>query len=69
MNNHIFIGIIEGMSWIVIWPILYLFITFINHKRRSWKNNETKSALDILKERYAKGEIDKKTFDEIKKDI
>lgn len=44
---------------LIIWLALFLI------KRN--KNNET--ALDMLKKRYAKGEIKKKEFESIKKDI
>jgi putative membrane protein len=69
MNNQTFISILGGLSWLIIWPLIYLIITFINHLTHRWENKKDKTALDILKERYAKGEIDKIKFDEMRKDL
>ena len=67
---------IHGMGWgmslawilgivatiVLIWAIISGFST--NHN--SSTPHEKKSALDILKERYARGEIDKEEFEEKK---
>ena len=48
--------------WVFIWPIFLILI-------RKMRGKDKKSPLDVLKERYAKGEIDKAKFDEMKKDL
>ena len=59
-----------GIIWVLFWVILALVISRFTwgHRqcRRGWPE---KTALDILKERYAKGEIDKQEFEEKKKDL
>jgi len=61
-----------GMIWYWIVGILFLglVIWFI---ARSLNQNSgdrpSRSSLDILKDRYARGEIDKKEFEEIKHQI
>jgi putative membrane protein len=56
------IGIVVLIA--IIWPLAQRF-----NRNNSAGQSPGKSALDILKERYAKGEIDKQEFEERKKDL
>ena len=60
-------GLLMVLFWVlVIVGIVYLIRSFIGAERKGMKEE---SALDILKKRYARGEISKEEFEEKKKDI
>lgn len=58
-----------GFGWIfglfILVAIIWIVVKTMNRSSNT-HNSGGKSALDILKERYARGEIDKKEFDEHK---
>ena len=63
-----------GMGWwwiiglIIVIAVVWMIVKGMN-QNNSASQSPGKSALDILKERYAKGEIDKQEFEERKKDL
>ena len=59
-------------TWIILIIVVVIIIYFVLNRSRNVKpsDDSTKeSAVDILKKRYAKGEITKEDFDKLKRDI
>ncbi len=61
-----------GFGWIiglvVLIFIIWIIVRVVNNNKGTGRSDK-RSPVDILKERYARGEIDKKEFDERKKDL
>jgi len=71
---HRFGGMWMGLGMMWYWIIgLIILVAVVWLITRSFSQNRPdfpkKSALDILKERYARGEIDKEEFDKRKSDL
>ena len=60
-------GIVMILFWILVVVGIVVLVKYaISNTTRS---DQSRSALDILKKRYAKGEIDKDEFESKKKDL
>jgi putative membrane protein len=63
-----------GMGWgwiaglIILVALIWIIVRIVNQNYSS-KNSQIKSAIDILKERFARGEISKEEFTEGKKEL
>lgn len=61
-----------GFGWIIgliiLVAIIWMVVRNVN-RNSSISQSDNKSALDILKEQYVRGEIDKEEFNERKKDL
>lgn len=62
-------GMFMWLIWILVAGVIIYFI--FNRSKFSSKNDNsaTESPMDILKKRYARGEISKQQYDELKKDL
>jgi len=65
---HGYGGGMMWIFWILIIAALIWFVAFAPRRGGTSPGNE-KSALEILKERYAKGEIERDEFEQKKKDL
>ena len=70
-GNNMFGWGFGGIMMVIFWFAVIWFIVWAVRGTYGSDSEKThsKSALDILKERYAKGDIDKKEFEEKKKDL
>jgi putative membrane protein len=62
-------GMFMWLFWIIIAGALIYFLFERSKKTGDSKESDRESPTDILKKRYAKGEITKEEFDRMKKDI
>lgn len=75
MNNGQGGWMMDGGMWpysILLWILIITGIVFIIQwltERNRNVSSSTESALDVLKKRYAGGEIDRDTFEQMKRDI
>ena len=65
-------GLFGGLMMIVFWAIIIMFVVWgikeVSGKHRHTDSRDSRT-LEILEERYAKGEIDEKEFKSKKKDL
>ena len=67
--DHMSFGFGGVFMWLILLVIIGLIIYFIINGQNLVKHEARETPLEILKKRYAKGEISKEEYDRIKKDL
>ncbi|WP_407898622.1 SHOCT domain-containing protein [Ferrigenium sp. UT5] len=62
-------GLLSVLFWILTIVGVVLIVRWLTARNGQGKVSPAESPLDILKTRYAKGEIDKSEFDQKKRDL
>ncbi len=66
----VFGGIWMLLFWIaIIWLVVWGIRSIVRHREPRGDNLEKRNPLEIARERYAKGQISKEEFDQIRKDL
>jgi putative membrane protein len=62
-------GVLMLVFWVAIIILIVMFFQRLGPYDRARHSQESQTAFEILKQRYAKGEITKQEFETMKKDI
>ncbi len=68
-GNQGFMGGFMWIFWIAIIVGIILLVKWIVQQNRPGGQQQGENSLEILKKRYARGEIDKEEFEQKKKDL
>ncbi len=68
-GNQGFMGGFMWIFWIAIIVGIFFLVKWIVMQSRPGGQQQGESSLEILKKRYARGEIDKEEFEQKKKDL
>jgi putative membrane protein len=68
-GNQGFMGGFMWIFWIAIIVGIILLVKWIVQQNRPGGQQQGENSLEILKKRYARGEIDKEEYDRIRKDL
>ena len=68
-GDHWMFGGFMWLFWILIIVGIVFLVNWIIRQSRFSKTGDSENPLEILKKRYAKGEIEKEEFEKMKKDL